>query len=104
MHSLLLNPDKKQTEFEIIQSIAKNNYFPHHLLLKLNRQILNKVNNNNKKLARMTKKIWTTFTFHSAKIRKITNLFKNMNIGIAFKTATKSHHLIKPIAPTKMRK
>jgi len=28
MHSLPLNPDKKQTEWEIIQSIAKNNNFP----------------------------------------------------------------------------
>jgi len=35
MHSLPLNPDKKQTEWEIIQSIAKNNNFPQHLLLKL---------------------------------------------------------------------
>jgi len=74
MHSLPLNPDKKQTEWEITQSVSKNNNFPQHLLLKLNRQILHKVNN--KKLARMTKKIWTTFTFHSPKIRKITNLLK----------------------------
>jgi len=40
IHSLPLNPDKKQTEWEIIQSIARNNNFPQHLLLKLNRQIL----------------------------------------------------------------
>ena len=44
----------KQTEWKIIQSIAKNNNFPQQLLLKLNRQILHKVNN--KKLTRMTKK------------------------------------------------
>ena len=50
----------------------------------------------------MTKKIWTTFTFHSPKIRKITNLFKNTNTGIAFKTAT-MHHLIKPTAPTRLQ-
>ena len=55
MHSLPINPDKKQTEWEIVQSIAKNNTFPQHLLLKLNRQILHK-GNNKKKLARMTKK------------------------------------------------
>ena len=55
MHSLPLNPDKKQTEWEIMQSVAKNNNFPQHLLLKLNRQILHKVNNN-KKLTRLTKK------------------------------------------------
>ena len=54
MHSLPLNPDKKQTEWEMIKSIAKNNNFSQHLLLKLNRQILHKVND--KKLARMTKK------------------------------------------------
>ena len=66
----------RRSKWEIIQSVAKNNNFPQHLLLKLNRQILHKVNNK-KKLARMTKKIWTTFTFHSPKIRKITNLFKN---------------------------
>ena len=45
MHSLTLNPDKKQTEWEIIQPIAKNINFPQHLLLKLNRQIIHKVNN-----------------------------------------------------------
>jgi hypothetical protein len=45
MHSLPLNPDKKQTEWEKIQSIAKNNNFLQHLLLKLNRQILHKINN-----------------------------------------------------------
>ena len=44
MDSLPLNPDKKQTEWEIIKSIAKNKIFLQHLLLKLNRQILHKVN------------------------------------------------------------
>ena len=82
-------------------SIAKNNNFPQHLLLKLNRQILQNVNN--KKLARMTKKNWTSFTFHSPKIRKITNLLKNMNVGIAFKTTPTLHHLTKPIAPTRLQ-
>jgi hypothetical protein len=52
--------------------------------------------------AKYDKKIWT-FTFHSPKIRKITNLFKNTNIGIAFKTTTTLHHLIKPIAPTQLQ-
>jgi hypothetical protein len=42
MHSLPLDPDKIQTEWEIIQSIAKNNNFPQHLLQKLNRQIQSK--------------------------------------------------------------
>jgi len=100
MHSVPLNPDKKQTEWEIIQSIAKNNNFPQHLLLKLSRQILHKVNN--KKTNKNDKKIWT-FTFHRPKFRKINNLLKNMNIGIAFKTTTTLHHLITPIAPTRLQ-
>jgi len=54
MHSLRLNTDKEQTEWEIIQSIAKNNNFPQHLLLKLNRQILYKVSN--KKASKNDKK------------------------------------------------
>jgi len=102
IYSLPLNTDKKRREWERIQSIAKNNNFPQHLTLKLNRQTLHKVNNN-KKLARMTKQIWTAFTFHSPKIRKITNLLKNMNIGIVFKTTTTLHHLIKPTAPTRLQ-
>jgi len=55
MYSLPLNPDKKQTEWEITQSVAKNNNIAQHLLLNLNQKILHKVNNK-KKPARMTKK------------------------------------------------
>jgi hypothetical protein len=51
----------------------------------------------------MTKKIWTTFTFQSPKNRKITNLFKNTNIWIEFKTTTTLHHLTKPVAPTRLQ-
>ena len=92
MHSLPLNPDEKQKEWKTIQHTAKNNNFPHCLLQKLNHQIQNKVNHthNEKK-----HKIWTTFTYHSPKIRRIKNLFKNTNIGIAFKaTATLQQILI----------
>jgi hypothetical protein len=43
MYSLPLDPEKKQKEWEIIQTIAKNNNFPQSLLQKLNRQIQHKV-------------------------------------------------------------
>jgi len=42
------------------------------------------------------KKIWNTFTYHSQKIRKITNLFKHPNISIAFRNATTLLQLTKP--------
>jgi hypothetical protein len=93
MHSLPLNPDYKQKEWETTQSIAKNNNFPQHLLQKLNHRIHNKSNHTHyvKK-----HKIWTTFTYHSPKIRRITNLLKNTHIGIAFKATTTSQQLITP--------
>jgi hypothetical protein len=80
MHCLPLVPDKKQKEWEKIHSIAKNNNFPRRILHKLNHQIQSKIDhtNNGKR-----QKIWTTFTYHSPKIRRITNLFKNTNLGSA---------------------
>ena len=41
-------------------------------------------------------KIWTTFTYHSPKIRRITNLFRNTNVGIAFKATTTLKQLLTP--------
>jgi len=93
MHSLPLNPEKKHKEWEIIQTIANNNNFPKNLHHKINRQMQHKTDRT--KTEKKEKKFWTTFTYHSPKIRKITNLFKNTNIGIAFRTTT-IHQLIKP--------
>jgi hypothetical protein len=94
MHSLPLDPDKKQKEWKTIQSVAKNNNFPRRLLEKLNHQIQSRVDHtqNGKK----HNKIWTTFTYHSPQIRKITNLFKNTNIGTSFKATTMIQQLIRP--------
>ena len=84
-------PTTKDTK--IIQSIAKNNNFPQGLLHKLNQQIQH--NTRCTQTKGKDKKFWTTFMYHSSKIRKITNLFKNTNIGITFKTTTSLHQLIK---------
>jgi len=51
----------------------------------------------------MTKKNLDNIYLPRPKIRKITNLFKNMNMVIAFKTTTTLHHPIKPIAPTRLQ-
>jgi len=44
---------------------------------------------------RRQKKTWTTFTYYSPQIRKITNLFKHTNIGIAFRNTNTLHQLTK---------
>ena len=94
MQSLPLNPEKKQKEWDIIQTIANNNSFPKNLLHKLHWQMQPKTDHAWTK--KKDKKFWTTFTYHSPKVRKITNLFKNTNIGIAFRITTSIHQLTKP--------
>jgi hypothetical protein len=95
MQSLPLNPEKKQKEWDTIQTIANNNNFPKkptpqttptNATKKTDRTLTEKKD----------KKFWTTFTYHSSKIRKITNLFKNTNIGIALRTTSSIHQLTKP--------
>ena len=93
-----LDQDEKQKEWETIKLIAKNNHFPRRLLQKLNRQIQHKASH--KQTGNKDHKVWTTFTHHSPKIRKITNLIKNTNIGIAFKTTLTLHQFIRTTTQT----
>jgi hypothetical protein len=94
MYSLPLTPEKKQKEWELIQLIARNNNFPQYLLQKLNRHIQHK--SGHVQSEGTTKKTWTTFTYCSPKIRKITNLFKHTNKGIAFRNTNILQQLTKP--------
>jgi hypothetical protein len=95
MQSLLLDPNKKQKEWQTIQSTARNNNFPQHLLQKLNRQIHNKTDHKHNR-NKDNKRTWTTFTYHSPQIRKVTNLFRNTKKGIAFKATATLQQLIRP--------
>ena len=92
MHALPLDPKKKQKEWKTIQTIAKKNNIPQQLLQKLNQSVQQKTD---KSPDKKSKKIWTTFTYHSPKIRTITNLFKNTNINIAFRTTTTTQQYLK---------
>jgi hypothetical protein len=97
IHSLPLNQEDKQKEWKTIQIIAKNNNFPKHMIQKLNWKIQQKATHTQPK--DKTRKIWTTFTYHSPKIRKITSLFKNTHIGIAFKATTITQQLRQTTPP-----
>jgi len=82
MMFLPVTAERRQVEWQKIITIARNNSFPLHLITKLKIHIQHKTHttndDNNKK--------WVTFTVYSPKIRKITNLFKQTNINIAFKS------------------
>jgi hypothetical protein len=94
MHSLPSTPKQKQTEWPLIQLIAQNNNFPQKLIQNLCLQIQCKKTNQDE--TNGNNKTWTTFTYYSPTIRKITNLFKHTNIGIAFKSTNTLQQLTKP--------
>jgi hypothetical protein len=64
---------------ETILTTANNNGFPAQIKHNLKKKLETKTQQqqHNKK--------WVTFTYHSASIRKITNLFKATNLRIAMK-------------------
>jgi len=93
MTSLPLTTDRKETEWQKILAIAENNKFPIHLITRLKRHTQHKTNtdktdNKNKK--------WATFTYHSHEVRKITNLFKQTNIKIAFRSTNMIQQQTRP--------
>ena len=95
MHSLPLTPEWKQTEWTLIQLIAQNNNFPRKIMFNLNKKIKHKKPSQDENYGDKKNKIWTTFMYISPKIRKITNLFKQTNIGIVFKTTNTIQQLKK---------
>jgi hypothetical protein len=78
-----------------ILHITKTSGYPIPLITKLNTQIEHKLSKPN-----MTNdypnslQIWITFTFNSPVIRKITNLFQDTNLKIAFRTSNFIHNIL----------
>ena len=92
MTTLPLTQTRKETEWQTITTIAKNNDYPIHTIKKLRKRIENKTHT--KKNDTDNPK-WTTFTYHNHTIRQITNLFKHTNLRIAYRSTNKIQNLIK---------
>jgi len=84
MTSLPLSVEKRIAEWQNIWTTANNNKFPIHHITKLRTQIQCKIQMNTANNSNSNK--WTTLTYHSPKVRMITNLFKQTDIKIAFKS------------------
>jgi len=74
-------------------TIASNNRFPWQIITTLKTQMQQTTQKNtkeerNRKLA--------TFTFYTPKARKITNLFKNTDVKIAFRSTNRIQKITKP--------
>ena len=81
---LPLTPANRKIEWHIILTIVNNNNFPPQLITNLKRKLQQKTKTNEPKNDNSSK--WAAiFTFHSPRIRKITNLFKQTNIRIAYR-------------------
>jgi hypothetical protein len=73
MLTLSLTAEKRNSEWIKILTIAENNQYPPHLITKLMTQTKQK---QQEPKTKEQKKKWATFTYHSAKVRTITNLLK----------------------------
>jgi hypothetical protein len=73
MYNLPLNKEKQLKEWTTILKIARNNNFPDNLLFRLRQQTIQKINLTTPPKGPQNNTKWTTFTYTSPQIRKITN-------------------------------
>jgi len=97
MLSLPLSTERRIAEWQKIRTIANNNKFSIHHIAKLRAEIQGKPQMNTTNNSNNNK--WATFTYHSSKVRKITNPFKQTGIKIAFKSTNTLQQLTKTQNP-----
>jgi len=92
MLSLLLTAERRQTEWETMQTVAWNNNFPVKLITNLKTQMQHKTQ---PKMMKDENRKWAQFTYYSLKNRKLT-LFQQTNINISFKSTNTIQQCIRP--------
>jgi hypothetical protein len=76
---------EKQIEIAIIKTIAKNNgYMFHNIMKGYYKQKSNNISTLNKYVQPKIDKTWAKFTFFDDRIRILTKIFRNSNLRIAF--------------------
>jgi hypothetical protein len=99
MLSLPLTKERQTHERKTIQNIARNNNFPNKLVTNLKQQIQrNTTHQKSDRKENINNMKWATFTYCSPKERKITNLFKQMDIKIALKNNNTISQILRPKA------
>ena len=95
MHSLPLTNNIKQKEWSLIQLIPQKKL---HTNTSISTKHTDKVqiHQPNHNSEQQKNKTWMAFTYYSSIIKKITNLFKNTNVGIVFKNTNSLQHFTKP--------
>ena len=96
MLNMPLNAECQKREWSTILHIAQRNSFPPTIMLKLRHQIKHKTKRATLHTSMNKNKRWATFTYNSPQIRKVTNMFRNTNVRIAFRCRDTIANLIKP--------
>jgi hypothetical protein len=95
MQSLPLTTDRQKTEWKTIKIIAQSNNFSDKVITQLKSQTQQKTPKTRDNETNKNKK-WAVFTYHSPRIRKLTNHFKHTETGIAFRSTNTIQQLTKP--------
>jgi hypothetical protein len=96
MFALPLTNHQRKQEWAHITLMAHNNNFPMYLLEKLKHTAQNKQEYPPTPHKKENKIKWASFTYSTPLIRKVTNIFKNTNIKISFRTGNTLQHLLNP--------
>lgn len=78
------------------EDCAKQQFPPKNLIIRLKQQIQQKITQATPLIESRINTKWTTFTYTSPHIRKITNLFKHTNVKIALRCNNTILQLMKP--------
>jgi len=94
--NLPLNAKHQKREWSTILHIAQHNGFPPTIIQKQRHQIKHKAKHTTPYTNINKNKRWITFTYISPQIRKVTNIFRNTNVKIAFRCRNTIANLNKP--------
>jgi len=83
--SLLLLPSRQQNERNKIQQITRSNGLPISPIQSINSRIEHRLQHPNSADSIPQTKIWTTFSYHSALIRTISNSLKHTKLDMTFR-------------------
>ena len=93
MLTLPITKQAQHKEWDIIFSTALNSGYPLSLIHRTRNKIVKKITMQQHK-TQTQHKIWSTFTYFSPLIDKVTNFFKHTNISIAFRPTNTILHTL----------
>jgi hypothetical protein len=95
MLTLPITRQAQNQEWNIICTTARNNGFPLQLIAILRNRIIKKRAKDSQTM-NSDNRTWVTFTYFSTLVYKVTNLFRNTRVNIAFKTTNTVLHQLRP--------